>query len=263
MALWAFASVVFTYKSPTCWWFTLVLIENGMLHMKMGLKLAALAVVASVMGAGSVYAEKKPARDVIAPAPRPIPPRPLPPLYSAPNLPIPPRGDDGVRQTVNTNISSAQTLWNLRSAYNVAALNCRDPQYKEIVVNYRAFLRKNARTLTAANRGVDKEFRGKYGAAFIKPRETYMTQVYNFYALPPVTPQFCDVVLPMSRASKKLTPKNFAKFAPEWLPQLNMVFEKFFDDYEVYLKAARAWDSQYLAPPTAVVPSSGAMGPRK
>jgi hypothetical protein len=228
----------------------------NMLQMTWVLKLAAVVpAVVGAMGAVSASAQT-------------IPPRPLPPLYAAPNLPIPKKGDDGVRQTINAHISAAQTLWNLRSAYNVAALNCRDPQYKEIVVNYRLFLRKNARALTAANRGVDADFRGKYGAAFVKPRETYMTQVYNFYALPPVTPQFCDVVLPMSRAGKKLTPKTFAKFAPEWLPQLDAVFEQFFVDYDAYLKAARAWDFLYFAPETKVVPasgvlSSGGMGPRK
>jgi hypothetical protein len=226
------------------------------LQMRRVLKLAAvLPAVLAAMGVVSVSAQT-------------IPPRPLPPLYAAPNLPIPAKGSDGVRETVNAHISPAQTLWNLRSAYNVAALNCRDPQYKEIVVNYRLFLRKNARALTAANRKVDAEFRGKYGAAFVKPRETYMTQVYNFYALPPVTPQFCDAVLPMSRASRKLTPKTFAKFAPEWLPQLDAVFEQFFVDYDVYLKAARAWDFLYFAPETKIVPASGvtsngAMGPRK
>ena len=98
---------------------------------------------------------------------------------------MPPLGANGVRQTVNANLSPTQATWNFRSAYNVAALNCLKPEHADILVGYRAFLKSHARGLKAANRGVDDDYRKRFGAAFIRPREAYMTQVYNYFAYPP------------------------------------------------------------------------------
>jgi hypothetical protein len=40
----------------------------------------------------------------------------------------------------------------------------------------------------------------KYGAKdYIRTRETYMTQVYNYFAYPPTLTHFCDAALVMSR----------------------------------------------------------------
>ena len=125
--------------------------------------------------------------------------RRLAPNGASPLLITPPTDATGLRQSVNRNITPAQTLWNLRSGYNVAALNCMAPKHAEILTNYRAFLRAHSKTLAAANRKVDAEFRKTYGARFIAPREKYMTEVYNHFALPPTLPDFCDAVLAMSR----------------------------------------------------------------
>ena len=122
------------------------------------------------------------------PAPKPqvvIPPKPYPPQGASRDLPMPRLGADGLFESVNRGISPAQTTWNLRAAYNVGALNCPPPARDEITTGYRAYLRKHARGLTAANRTVDNEWRAKYGATFVREREKYMTNVYNHYALPP------------------------------------------------------------------------------
>ena len=191
-----------------------------------------------------------------APPPMVIPPQPAPPRGASPNF-QPPRVDGfGVRQTINTAISPAQTTWNLRSAYNVAALNCLDAKHGQIVVNYRAFLKTHARKLTAVNKAVDNEFKAKYGSRFIAPREAYMTQVYNFYALPPVLATFCDASLQMSTEIAALPQDQLDAYAARELPAINAVFEAFFRSYDQYKVDLASWQSRY-AGPQQVTPISG------
>lgn len=193
----------------------------------------------------------------IAPPPVAIPPRPYPPIGAPANMAIPALGLDGVRQTVNAHLSANQTLWNFRSAYNVAALNCLRPEHAEIVVGYRAFLKKHAKGLQAANRGVDTEFKGKHGAAFIRPREAYMTQVYNYFANPVTLRAFCDASLTMSRDAQLVTPATLSTFSATELPKLEQVFEAFFRAYEQYRIDAANWDAKYAPKPAAVYPAAG------
>jgi hypothetical protein len=183
-----------------------------------------------------------------------IPPRPLPPPGAAAGFFVPVIGADGVRQTINARISSAQTLWNLRSAYNVAALNCLASEHVEILGGYKGFLKTQKKSLTAANKAVDAEFRQKYGAAFIRPREAYMTQVYNYYAFPPTLKNFCDAALVMARESAAVKPAELAAFAGRNLAMLDSVFETFFRSYERYQTAAAEWDAKYAQPQAKPAP---------
>src|SRR3990167_9472880 len=67
-----------------------------------------------------------------------IPPRPLPTVGAVDHMTIPAHGMDGRYLTVNTGISSAQTLWNLRSGLNVAALNCQGIEHAAMDSRYGA-----------------------------------------------------------------------------------------------------------------------------
>jgi hypothetical protein len=208
------------------------------------------AALGTVLVAGC--GEKKPVVVNLPPPPIPpvvIPPRPYPPVGAPASMTIPPLGVDGVRQTVNAHLTPNQTLWNFRSAYNVAALNCLRPEHGEIVVGYRAFLKKHARALTAANRGVDAEFKSKYGARFIAPREAYMTQVYNYFANPITLRAFCDASLTMSRSLALVPSADLATFSQAELPNLDQVFEAFFRAYEQYRADAANWDAKYAPRP--------------
>lgn len=198
-----------------------------------------------------------------------IPPRPTPPNHASPNLVIPPADATGLRVSVNRNITPAQMVWNLRSAYNVAALNCRAPQHAEIVPNYRAFLKAHDKVLGKANKAVDSEFKGRYGSAFIVPRERYMTEVYNHFALPPTMDEFCTAVLAVSRDSLVVKPAELEAFAQRSLPSIEVVFDDFYRRYDAYRTALAAWNAQYGPPPAApsVVTLPGAssstiVGPR-
>lgn len=202
---------------------------------------------------------------MIAPPPPAVvvPPQPQPPSGASANVPVPPVDAAGVRRTVNAGISPAQMTWNLRSAYNVAALNCMQPQHAQILVNYREFLKVHGKRLTAVNKALDQEFKGRYGARFIPPREAYMTQVYNYFALPPTLPDFCDAALAMSVQAATVAPADLDGFAVRTLPQIETVFLRFFRSYDQYRADLSAWQARYMStaatPPVAlVVPQPGA-----
>lgn len=216
---------------------------------------------------------------VVAPPPAPppppvaivIPPRPYPPLGASANVTVPAIGLNGTRQTINAGISAAQMTWNVRSAFNVAALNCLKPEHVEILAAYKTFLKVHAKGLTAANRSVDSEFKAKHGTAFIRPREAYMTQVYNYYAFPPTLPAFCDASLLMARESLLTKAPDLTSFSATQMPRLEGVFEQFFRAYEQYRTDAMLWDQKYqpmLAPrpvttlgTPAAVPTYGTSAP--
>ncbi len=182
------------------------------------------------------------------PTPTPIPYRPWIPEQPSGTLIIPPKDASGVRQTVNLGASPMQKSWNFRSAYNVAALNCNDPKYAAIVPNYRAFLRTHARGLATVNRAVDAEFRARHGAAFVRHREAYMTKVYNFYALPPTLPAFCNAALAVSEEAKTGARVGALNtFTALALPKLDAVLEDFYNRYDQWIIGGDAWDRQYAA----------------
>ena len=225
-------------------------------------------VVKLVLGAGLIVlascADAKPkVKPVPPPPPKPapppvvyIPPRPTPPLGAAPTTLVPPLGVGGVRQTVNAGITPNQTVWNFRSAFNVAALNCLRPEHAEILVGYKLFLKNHRTGLARANTGVNTEFRKRYGAAYVRPREAYMTKVYNFYAFPPTVPNFCDAALAVALESKTVKPAGLTAFATSSLAALDKVFDTFFIGFEQYRADAAAWDAKYAPVPTpAVIPA--------
>ena len=213
---------------------------------------------AVALTSSAVEARKKKPLPPPPPPPPPVivippPPRPTPPNGASPAVIVPKILPDGLFQSVNRQITPAQTVWNFRSAYNVAALNCRDPKYDPIVVGYRAFLKKHAKALTLANRKVDGEFRALYGAKFIPNREKYMTAVYNHFAAPPVQPQFCDAVMAVNNDVPALKLAGLTDFAQRNLPNIEIVFDDFFRKFAEYKVEAAAWDARYAPAPVAPV----------
>lgn len=228
------------------------------IEVKLIFKLAALAGLGLLAACGQ---KEAPAPLPPPPPPPPklvIPARPMPPYNASPLLQVPQVQANGLRQSVNRDISPAQMTWNLRSAYNVAALNCHSPEHAEIVVNYRIFLKSNARVLTSANRKVDAEFRRKYGANYIAPREKFMTEVYNHFATPPTLPAFCNAVLAVSKDARTVKPAGLESFAASSLPSIEIVFDDFYRRYDQYKAELAAWDARYgaLVGPQALGPNA-------
>ncbi len=220
---------------------------------------AAGFIILTVAIASDADARRRPPPPPPAPPPPPpvvvIPYRPIAPNGASPNYQTPPKLADGLYRSVNRGISPTQILWNFRSAFNVAALSCNKTEFPAMIDNYRAFLRTHARALTAANRAVDAEWRGKYGARFVAPREKFMTEVYNSFALPMTVNDFCKAVDAVSRDVQPTTPAQLTQFAQRSLPNIQIVFDDFNHRYEQWQIETAAWDAQY-APRPVIVPAA-------
>lgn len=210
------------------------------------IKLAALAAGTATLAACGASAPPPPV--AVAPPPPPavvIPPRPMPPAGAFATMAIPHLSAEGVRQTVNAGISQDQAIWNLRSGLNVAALNCLRAEHAALVENYRTFLKRHSRQLAATNNALTKEFRNKHGRSYRDHQDAYMTRVYNYFALPPVLPDFCEVAHQLSFEAAQAKPGELNVFAQQALPRMEAVYEKFFSAYEQYRVDLAAWDARY------------------
>lgn len=186
-----------------------------------------------------------------------IPPKPMPPVGAPETMTIPPVNAAGVRQTVNSGISTSQAVWNLRSAYNVAALNCIEAQYAPILEGYKRFLTVYAKPLNAANKEIDKSFRTVHtGVEAIKARETYQTQVYNFFSLPPVDSGFCQAAMELTTELQTVDATQFEAYSFMGLAKMEAPFKAFFEVYEKYLADLAAWQGLYAGGPITVRPST-------
>ena len=181
------------------------------------------------------------------PAPVAIPSRPQPPGGASPSFTVPPRDMYGIRQTVNTNLSGVEKSWNMRSAFTVAALNCLNPQHAAILPAYKSFIETHKAGLARINRSVEQEWREKTGSGYQRARDTYTTQVYNYFAMPPILPRFCDVMTEIAIQSQSVTPVDLDVFAQNSLARIETVFEGYFTDFEQYRIDLAAWDAQYGA----------------
>ncbi|MFT4054161.1 MAG: hypothetical protein QM681_06610 [Novosphingobium sp.] len=175
-----------------------------------------------------------------------IPPMPTPPMGAPLEMRIPAKAEDGTRQTVNYGISTSQTIWNFRSAYNVAALNCVEVQFTPILEGYKRFLKVYDKSLDRASKEIDASFRTQHsGRAAIVARETYQTQVYNFFSLPPVDSSFCQAAMEVSAELNTVEPSQFDNWSYTGLAKLEAPFKAFFDAYDQYRADLAAWQSRY------------------
>lgn len=179
------------------------------------------------------------------PPPVAVPYRPVPPGGASPTMVIPAVGADGVRQTVNAYISPAQRTWNLRSAFVVASLNCLSAQHAGILDGYKRFLVTHKAELARTNLAVEGEWKKKHGTGYQRVRDTYTTQVYNYFALPPTLPKFCNAALAMSNDSLSVAPGNLDAFSLQALPKLELVFDEFYRSFEQYRVDLASWDAKY------------------
>jgi hypothetical protein len=227
------------------------------LHRLWGLTPRALVVSGLALAIAACASKPLPPPPPPPPAPPKvvvIPPKPTPPDGAAAGLVIPPADETGLRRSVNRDISPNQMMWNLRSAFNVAALNCNNPKHAEIVPAYRVFLKSFGKKLTAVNKQVDIEFKRQHGERYTGPREAYMTTVYNHFALPPTQPHFCDATMAVMRDMAGVKSAELEAFAARSLPSVEVVFDDFYRRYAEYQAELAAWQALYQ--PGAALPQS-------
>jgi hypothetical protein len=198
---------------------------------------------------------------VIAPKPAPppapvIPPMPLPPGGAAVTMKVPPVGIDGVRVTPNRGLTREENIWHLRSAINVAALNCQGAVWGEIAQNYNKYLVTHKSRLAQANKAVDAEYVKRYpGQNGLRVRDTKTTDLYNYFALPPVRAEFCDKSLIKSRELLALQSTALPEYSFGALNDVDATFINFFNAFEQYKVDLANWNARYAPPPVAPAPA--------
>jgi hypothetical protein len=211
------------------------------------IRVRVFAVAAAVLAVTLASCAKPPPPPPPPPPPAPvIPMRPYPPQGASPGYVLPRVAPDGKWVTVNTGISPKQATWNMRAAFNVAALNCLRPQHAQILEGYKAFLTGHKKELLATYKKVEADFKAKHGARQgLFERDVYMTQVYNHFAFPPTLNDFCDGVLAISLESLTVKPGELDAFAARQLPMLETIFQNFYQRYAQYKIELAHWDANY------------------
>lgn len=204
------------------------------------LKLAPVAVLIGFLAACAQKAPPPPPPPVVV-----IPPQPQPPMGAPENMRIPEVAEDGTRKTVNTSVSTAQAVWNLRSAYNVAALNCVEAEYNPVLEGYKSFLKVHDKSLDKADAELKKSFVASFGTTGTRQRETYQTQVYNFFAVPPVKSTFCNAAMQLAAEIALVPAGQLETYAPQGLAKFEAPFMAFFDAYDQYRADLAAWRAKY------------------
>lgn len=183
---------------------------------------------------------------VVVAAPPPIPARPLPPLGSAASLTIPALDADGTRSSPNKGIGPEQTIWHLRSAYNVSALICQGSTWGRLANDYNAFIKKHDSRLSRANREVEAKFqRENPGTEGRRARDTQSTSLYNYFSLPPVKNRYCNSMIIHADEMALLESSQIEDYAAITLPKIDAIFTDFYDSYEAYQKALADWQALY------------------
>jgi hypothetical protein len=186
---------------------------------------------------------------VIAPA---LPIMPLPPGGAAASTKLPPYGGDGARITPNRGLSRDEAIWNFRSAINVAALNCQGPVWGAIAQNYNKMIALHKTKLNQSNVVVDNEYRKRFaGQNGLRVRDTHSTELYNFFALPPVREEFCNTALRKSSETLTLPTTAFPEYAVGALGDVDGIFQRFYDAYAQYERDLANWNAKYGTKPTA------------
>ncbi len=195
----------------------------------------------------------------VPPPPPPPPPMPVPPGGAALSMSIPPLGLDGVRITPNRGLSRDEQIWHFRSALNVAALNCQGPVWGEIATEYNKFIVTHKVLLSKTSKTVDREYVKRFpGQNGLRMRDTKMTDLYNYFALPPVRAEYCDTALRKVREGNMVPKDALPEYAVGGLIDIDGIFIRFYDAYVQYERNLADWNMKYAPRPVyAPLPQTG------
>lgn len=233
--------------------------------VRFGKNLACVFVIAAVTACGPKPAPKPipapppPPPVVIVPPPPPV--MPLPPGGAASSTKLPARGADGVRVTPNRGLSREEAIWNFRAAINVAALNCQGPVWGVIAQNYNRLIVVHKARLAVANTAVDNEYRKRFaGQNALRVRDTRTTELYNFFAAPPVREAYCNTSLRKSEEALGVPLTAFPEYAIGALGDIDAIFLNFYDAYEKYERDLAEWKLKYGPTPAPVTTATKTTG---
>ena len=232
--------------------------------MRRGIKrLAAIVVISAVAACAPTPVKVAPPPIPLPPPPPPPPAMPLPPGGAALSMTIPPIGVDGVRVTPNRGLSRDEQIWHFRSALNVAALNCQGPVWGQIATEYNKFIVTHKVLLSKTSKTVDREYIARYpGQNGLRVRDTRMTDLYNYFALPPVRAQYCDMALRKVTEGNLVPKEALPEYAIGGLTDIDGIFVNFYNAYVQYERDLADWNMKYAPKPVyAPLPSSNVTTP--
>ncbi len=215
----------------------------------------ALGLVAALTLAGCVAKTPPPPPTIarVAPPPLVAPTRPQIPSGTADTYATPPRDSYGKYVTPNGGLPSEEALWHLRMGLNVAALSCYDAT-DGVNTAYSQFLTLHKARLAKANTAMDALWVDRAGKKEARTaRDNHSVEVYNFFALPTITPVFCAAATQVLARANALPSTGLDEFATLGLAELEAPFTDFFTRYDAYRVAAADWDRLYGRPPANVV----------
>lgn len=219
--------------------------------MRRGIKSLSAIIIISAVAACAPTPVKVAPPPIPLPVPPPPPPAmPLPPGGAALSMTIPPLGLDGVRVTPNRGLSRDEQIWHFRSALNVAALNCQGPVWGQIATEYNKFIVTHKVLLSKTSKNVDREFVARYkGQNGLRVRDTRMTDLYNYFALPPVRSEYCDMSLRKVTEANLVPKEALAEYAMGGLTDIDGVFVRFYDAYVKYERDLADWNMKHAPRP--------------
>ena len=87
---------------------------------------------------------------------------------------------------------SANAVWNLRAALNVAALQCQFSPWLRTVKTYNSFLQAHSEELARAQATMIEHFKKTDGAKALNSFDVYTTRTYNSYSTLDAQYAFCN-----------------------------------------------------------------------
>lgn len=115
---------------------------------------------------------------------------------------------------------SAQDVWHLRSALNVAALACSRSTGVDIGPRYNAMLAQHKELLTQAYVAEEARYKSKFGRNWRTIQDREATSLYNRYANHPDPRGYCAEANRISREAARVSTEDFARFAAAAIPRL-------------------------------------------
>lgn len=126
---------------------------------------------------------------------------------------------------IHQNLAPMESLWHLRSGFNVAALACQNRYGRVIVDDYNRFQADHKALLKAAYAQRSATFQaegGKWQAAY----DTHMTRLYNWFAMPTAQPDFCIIAARLLKDANQWPAEGLERRAVAALAELDVPFAR-------------------------------------
>lgn len=181
---------------------------------------------------------------VKAPPPPQVSRPPQPPAGVDPAYELPAKDSDGRFLTPNIGLGPLETMFNVRSALNVAALSCATSANTAPRDGYNRFLKLHKTVLANANKAIDAKYRREHGSAGLRLRDSRMTKLYNHYAYPPVKGAFCAKTARYLTAANAMASKDLETWSLGALADIEQDFQDQFRRIEAFQMELRDWQQK-------------------